>query len=103
MTRGTHTTPLDRALERVSAELQTALVRFPRLNSPHEGLAVIWEEFEELKAHVWANTGGSALAIGEAKQIAAMALRYMLELDESTHQPIPEPVWKNPQKIGVDQ
>ena len=64
-------------------ELETALERFDTFNSPHEGLAVIWEEFEELKAHVWENTGQSDAAMQEAIQIAAMAMRYVLDLDLS--------------------
>lgn len=61
-------------------ELRHASEKFPAFNSPHEGLAVIWEEFEELKQHVWENTGSSVEAAMEAIQIAAMALRYVHDL-----------------------
>ena len=67
-------------LDEAADELAGALVKFDRFNSPHEGLAVIWEEFEELKKHVWENTGRTEAAMAEAIQIAAMALRYVHDL-----------------------
>lgn len=68
------------AIADVRAELERALERFPPLNSPHEGYAVILEELEELWEHVRANTGRTAAAYKEAIQTAAMALRYAAEL-----------------------
>lgn len=61
-------------------ELLRALDKFPRFNSPHEGWAVIFEELHELWDHVKANTGTREDARDEAIQIAAMALRYALDL-----------------------
>lgn len=68
------------ALREVSNELHNAMSRFPALNSPHEGHSVIREEMHELWDHVRANTGRSAEARHEAVQVAAMAVRYMIEL-----------------------
>lgn len=63
-------------------ELLSALRKFAQFHSPHEGIAVIEEEYIELRAHVHANTGHSPEARAEAIQIAAMALRYALDLCE---------------------
>lgn len=73
---------LDYALKRVGDEVLRALDRFPSFNSPHEGKAVIEEELEELWEHCRANTGRSPEAIQEAVQVAAMAVRYVLDLSE---------------------
>jgi hypothetical protein len=68
-------------LEDVRAELERALRTFAPLNSPHEGWAVIREELEpELWDHVVHNTGRSPEARHEAIQVAAMAVRYVLDL-----------------------
>lgn len=76
-----------RLLALIDRELENATSHFDRFHSPHEGLAVIWEEFDELKKHVWENTGRSREAMVEAIQIAAMALRYIYDLGA---EPIPE-------------
>lgn len=66
----------------VLLELDAALETFAPMHSPHEGIAVIHEEFRELREHVYGNTGRSGEARAEACQLAAMAMRYMLELTE---------------------
>ena len=73
------------ALREVETELTKALIRFPEFNSPHEGKAVIEEELDELWQHVKANTGRTEDAMAEAIQIAAMALRYVVDLREDVH------------------
>lgn len=47
------------------------------MNSAHEGFAVLLEEVDELKAHVWMNQKRRDLEAmrKEAIQVAAMALR----------------------------
>lgn len=67
----------------VYLELQSALKKFPSFNSPHEGWAVVKEEMDELWEHVRSNTGRSTEAGIEAIQVAAMALRYYVDLVES--------------------
>lgn len=67
--------------EELSDELHAAMTKFPPMNGPHEGWAVIYEEFiVELGAHVWGNTGRSKEARKEALQVAAMAIRYIVEV-----------------------
>lgn len=68
---------VDAALSEVRAELLSAMEKFPPINSTHEGYAVIAEELDELWADVKAN--GTVAAIHEARQVAAMAVRFMLD------------------------
>lgn len=73
---------LDTALFVVGHEVDAAASKYPALNSPHEGYAVIREELDELWEEIKANRGRSEHAHDEAKQVAAMAIRYMLDLVE---------------------
>lgn len=66
--------------DEIAAEVVRAERKHAPLNSPHEGWSVIYEELEELREHVRGNTGRSAEARKEAIQIAAMGLRYVLNL-----------------------
>jgi hypothetical protein len=69
-------------LGQVRAELEKAGVKHGfALSSPHEGSSVIREEFEELWEHVRADTGRTLGANEEACQVAAMAVKYMLNFD----------------------
>lgn len=70
--------------QEIAAEVQRARTLFPAINNPHEGLAVIYEEFDEFKAEVWRYN----LAKGrdtrpemrkELIQLAAMAMRTILD------------------------
>ena len=71
-------------LEGVAAEVQAEVLRAQAkhapYNSPHEGWSVIFEELEELREHVRADTGRGAEARKEAIQIAATAIRYVLSV-----------------------
>lgn len=60
-------------------ELQVAQKRFPPYQSAHEGAAVIREEYLEFEKAVYHGTGKEAYI--EAKQLAAMALRYMVDIN----------------------
>jgi len=65
------------------SELIAACERFAPMASPHEGWAVIREELDELWEHVRADTARGHEARKEAIQIAAMALRFALDLTEN--------------------
>lgn len=64
----------------VLAELGHARRKFPDMHSPHEGLAVIHEEFLELQRLVYSEEGRSNAARAEATQLAAMAIRYVSDI-----------------------
>lgn len=68
----------DKVMCDVIAEVDRAERKFPGFNSAHEGHSVLREEVEELWDHVKADTGYSEAAYHEAKQVAAMGMRYML-------------------------
>lgn len=72
---------LAKALPLLSAELVRA-AKWPAMHSPHEGYAVILEELDELKALVWMNQKrhDHAAMEEEVLQIAAMALRFYIDL-----------------------
>lgn len=68
-------------------ECMAARGKFPPMNSPHEGFAVLLEEVEELKAHVWTKQRLRKLKLmrKEAIQVAAMALSFAADCcDETT-------------------
>lgn len=76
------------ALLDVDTELRSAIARFPAMRSPHEGWAIIQEECDELweivrqKNKQRDESGGQdeASMRYEAMQIAAMAVRFMVDL-----------------------
>ena len=62
-------------------ELIRARAKFPEpFHSTHEGIAVIWEEFEELKAEVFKQDCKLSDMYDEAIQLAAMAVRFIEDL-----------------------
>jgi hypothetical protein len=69
------------ALKEVTAELDKTLTVWPAMRSAHEGFAILLEEVDELKAHVWTNQRKRDLTAmrKEACQVAAMALRFMMD------------------------
>jgi hypothetical protein len=73
--------PVEAANE-VLDEVESAKKNWPPFNSAHEGFAVLLEEVEELKAHVWTNQKRRDLVAmrKEAMQVAAMAIRFMTEV-----------------------
>lgn len=73
-------TLIDCALAAVRDELIRASYKFPPFNSAHEGWAVIKEELDELWDEVKCNRGRSHNASQEAIQVAAMAIRYVIDM-----------------------
>lgn len=64
------------AMQDVNRELHSALLKHGGNASAHEGLAVIMEEFEELKAEVWKREHDPARLRAKAIQVAAMAVKF---------------------------
>ena len=66
----------------VQDELERA-AKWPPFNSAHEGYAVMLEEVDELKAHVWTNQKKRDLVAmrAEAIQVAAMACKFVEMID----------------------
>lgn len=72
---------LDRVLADLRHEVLLAQAKHAPMHSPHEGWAVIREELDpELWEHVCHDTGRSPEARREALQVAAMGVRYVLDL-----------------------
>lgn len=81
-----------RVLIDAADELVRASEKHPALHSAHEGFAVLLEEVDELKAEVWKNPRKvygddpagpekhKAAMRAEAVQVAAMALRFMVDV-----------------------
>lgn len=63
----------------IEAEYREASSKHPKFNSPHEGFAVIHEEFDELKAEVWKRKKSKRKMRSEAVQLAAMAIRFITD------------------------
>lgn len=63
-------------------EVREAQKNWPAANSAHEGYAILLEEMDELKAHVWTNQKKRDLTAmrKEAIQVAAMAVRFAAEV-----------------------
>jgi len=72
--------PYQLALGEVFSELESARTMFDPMHGPHEGYAVLLEEVDELWDLVKANRGHQRSARAEARQIAAMAVAYMVEV-----------------------
>lgn len=60
------------------------MAAWPAFPTAHHGYAVILEELEELKAHVFANQSKRDLPAmrKEAIQVAAMALRFVADISD---------------------
>lgn len=70
------------ALSLVKAELSKALNKHSAMKSAHDGWAVIYEEVDELwdEVRVKQSQHSKQRMREEATQIAAMALRFMVDL-----------------------
>ncbi len=69
---------LGNTIEEVAVEVHIAMERWPTWNSAHEGYAVLLEEMDELKAHVWTKQKDRDIKAmrKEALQVAACAIRF---------------------------
>lgn len=69
-------------LDAMDQELRKAVTNWPAFNSAHEGYAVLAEELDELWDHVKTNQKRRDIAAmkKEALQVAAMAMRFALEV-----------------------
>lgn len=63
-------------------EVAKAKENWPPFHSAHEGFAILLEEVDELKGHVWTNQKRRNLEEmrKEAIQVAAMAVRFASEV-----------------------
>lgn len=62
------------------AEYQRARSKHKPMLNRHEGLAIIWEEFEELKAEVFKRDSDPDRMLEELVQIAAMCRAFATEV-----------------------
>lgn len=71
----------------VANEARAAAAQWPKFNSAHEGYGVLAEEFRELEEHVFTNQKRRDLAEmrKEAIQVAAMALRFAMDVCDEEH------------------
>ncbi len=78
-------TLIDVILVEVHNEVRVASEQYPPFNSAHEGYAVLLEEVEELKAHVFTNQKHRELDAmrKEAIQVAAMAVRFVANISDA--------------------
>jgi hypothetical protein len=88
----TKTADVDKALSDVRVELINTLMKFPPFNSRHEGYAIILEELDELWELVKKKSDDNIQdeMYKEANQVAAMAVRFMLEMKNM--KPVPQHV-----------
>lgn len=71
---------VDGVLAEVGRELGDAVKKFDSFNTAHEGYAVILEELDELWTEVKDRHQDPKRMREEAKQVAAMAVRFMLDI-----------------------
>lgn len=73
---------ISKVVDDVVSEIADARSKWPKFNSAHEGLAVLLEEVDELKEHVWTNQKRRNVEEmkREAIQVAAMAIRFAEEV-----------------------
>lgn len=74
----------------VLAELVKARAAHVPMTSIHEGHAVIREEFEELWDEIKMKNPDGIRIRKEAVQLAAMALRFLIDVVPNTHKELPD-------------
>ncbi len=80
---------IDMVLAEVKDELVKACAKFPPFRSAHEGVAIIEEEFLEFRAAAfWPHKEKEKFADEtEARQLAAMAVRYIIDINCTMRSP----------------
>lgn len=75
---------MNKILEEIQKECETASRLFPSFHSAHEGYAVLLEEVDELWDEVRKNPRKRDMSKmrAEAIQVAAMALRFLVDVCE---------------------
>ena len=75
-------TEINITMMQIKDEVDKAKRNWPPFNSAHEGFAVLLEEVDELKDHVWTKQSNRDLneMKKEAIQVAAMAIRFATEI-----------------------
>ncbi|GAG41645.1 unnamed protein product [marine sediment metagenome] len=73
----------ERALLDIAIELRRARAKHPTMHSGHEAYAVILEELDELWDEVKKREPDPARLRAEAIQVAAMGLRFVLDIAEA--------------------
>ena len=74
-------TLIDVALDEVRGELFRAIENFPPFRSAHEGVAIVDEEMREFRnAAYWPHRRGAGDEEEEVMQLAAMAVRYLVDV-----------------------
>ena len=68
------------AIQLAEEELHNATKKYGPFKSHHEGYAIILEELDELWDEVKKKHPDKEILKAEAKQVAAMALRFMIDL-----------------------
>jgi hypothetical protein len=73
---------IDKAFQQVKDELLQAQQNYPTFNTAHEGYAILLEEVEELWEEIKhrPRTRSISRMRAEAIQIAAMAIRFMVDV-----------------------
>lgn len=73
---------IDVIAEVMALECIKATKQYKSFHSAHEGLAIIWEEFEELKVEVFKKQSEHDIAQmrREAIHVGAMALRFVYDV-----------------------
>jgi NTP pyrophosphatase (non-canonical NTP hydrolase) len=76
-------TAIDEAIQSILAEFKKAESKFPEFRSEHEGYGVLLEEVDELWYEIKNNKrpGAEERMKEEAAQVAAMALKFIVMLD----------------------
>lgn len=80
---------IDSVLGEVREEAIRAMSQHRPMISPHDGYAVIQEEVDELWDEIKGNRGRESSARDEALQVAAMGVRYVVDLHHNQGEPKP--------------